>query len=816
MLKRGELLVVFLSVWLLPAMAQPFPDGSFEVDRIPWNSTFLPYTQDQLVHGENYKGYPGPIPKMLYALRLDTDHPAVDAELLTHVDRNVPPWFGMCNGWAVASINYQEPNAIVVNGVKLFVGDMKGLLISIFKDNTTILLGEDTSSIGGGLRPEVFERLLNNRVGEQGISLIFDVDNGEQVWNFPVASYIRESQEAGEWTEVHTQVIFPSLTPLSDARDVFLPNEIDYYYRYRTDTLTNYQWIGPSVDDRPQRAWISRDTFNLGVPVATGNHHYSLETYLNLLALSQQEGNKWDLQEPNENQDQAYEMDSELVLGSILEGDVDFYRMDFTAGERMVFDFKVYDGDPLDLTIFNAAGESVLEIPKADEYHFNIRIPTSGTYYFRLTGETEGTLESYYQMVFPEEMGSFRSRVLHDAAFDSVHLRAVNTRDEVNEISAGGILEVAPYGSIDIFNDPPSMLRAEKRTLWAETFEKGTTPYKRYFRDHERRLPYIVPHVTCRNGWKTRLDITRSMMTEPVQLLAYDAMGVLIESVPIPFESAPRFEGGLDHLLSETSLATVAYVEFETIPENLLRGFIEFVNGMGIPVSFDIKASPRYGDMIVFNLEPRNMGGTGIAVVNTSEVANQVFYRIEDKQGAIHGQGNFFMQPGEKWLTTVQALTESQLGGDFTFYFFAHYAVEALAVHVQRDPMRLYGHRLLSTKQDEVSETFLSLPENRDLGGYLFANYNDAPMHLLFEGYSADGALQGRFNIQLGKPLLVREARWVPLTQILQNGVSIVDLEAITHFRVTAPKPFYGFEVVGPQDAEHFHFLPLPNIFDNP
>jgi len=814
----------YFFAWLFAALmcaagfAQIVPqDGNFKVNKIPWNGPYLPSTQNQLVKGENYNGYPGPIPKLFYALGLDADHPVVDFHSLAIVKRDAPLWYGMCNGWAVAANYYDEPDTIIANGVKFFVGDHKAILISIFKDTSLTVFGRE-DPVYGGISAESFEQVLFDRVADKGLPLIFDVDISDQVWNYPVASFKRQSVQNGDWTEVKVTVTYPSLIPLGDVRGTFLPNDIDYYYRYLTATRSSYEWMPFSQDEHPQRAWIPRENFHAGQALVTANHYYNLETYNELLALSQAENNKVDLQEPNDDSETAFPLDSELVMGSLLPGDVDYYRLKLVEYEKLLVQFKVYDGPPVYLQVLNSAGDVIQDQHSMTNLAFNIRIPYSGDFYFKITPETEGATESYYQITFPEDSGTMELTDFNGMAEPRTVVRAINTTTEPSEVGLNPLTSIPPRGSLD-FEAPgePVRIFSTGRTVWSEVIsEDNAILSKKYYRDHVPRMPYIVPHLTCRNGWKTRYDLFRSNPEEPVYLQIHDHMGLVLQSAEIPFMEEGRASGGLDTLFSPEVLANGAWVSFETAQSNLLKGNLIFVNGSGIPVSIDIGSSPRFGHMRVFDLKSSDKGGTGIALVNTSGTENEIVYELNASNGARKAHGIFRLEPGQKWLTTVAALSNEPVANTDVFHVFSQFEVETLVIQLERNPEVLYGHRILSDVLDQFKETYLSIPADHDKAYYLFANYNDAPLHVLFEGYDANGVRQGRFNIDLGRALQRGEVRKASLNQIFANGVDRPDLDAITYFRVTCLQPIMALEFVGDlNDEAPLAVLPV-NIFEAP
>lgn len=122
---------------------------------------------------------------------------AVNWELSNH-SANAPgvqPWFGHCNGWAAASVLFNEPRRPVVqNGVSFLVSDQKALLSEVGQEVNLDSFGlrADTDDPSDpafqDIFPNQFFLVLTNLVGN-GQPLIMDRYTGSQVWNQPIAGY---------------------------------------------------------------------------------------------------------------------------------------------------------------------------------------------------------------------------------------------------------------------------------------------------------------------------------------------------------------------------------------------------------------------------------------------------------------------------------------------------------------------------------------------------------------------------------------------------------------------------------------------------
>jgi hypothetical protein len=429
---------------------------------------------------------------------------------------------------------------------------------------------------------------------------------------------------------------------------------------------------------------------------------------------------------------------------------------------------------------------------------------------------TEEEAESYSKIDFTQQQGMVRTSPTAGEDVD-VLVRAMNPGEEAREVVLDTVETAPGYGTVDLSPSDEQDPRSDGKVVWSKTVsENGQLLYKTYDRVNDRTMPYVIPHLTCRNGWKTEYRIFRENPAEPVFIDVFDRLGMMLQRVAIPFDTQRQASGDLADVLSPSVLQNGAYARLETDSENVLGGYVTYSNVIDAPVKIPIESRPIYGSMKLFDLKPVGEGGTGIAIVNTSNVENQILYEMRTVNGVRLFRGNLLLQPGEKWLTTVDQLTAGMpIERTDTLTIHAHFQVEAIAIQADYQPLTLYGHRILGNKLDQVTETYLSIPADRD-AYYMFANYNDGAMFLLFEGYDAEGNRQGRFNMQLGERLGVNRFEKASVQQIFDNGVDNPDFDAITMFRVTAPAPFYGIEFAADEDDLAPFALPIPNVYENP
>lgn len=811
-MKITALLWVFLSALSLVAAepahkkSEPAVAGVFMVDKFIWNSAYLARNLDQMVHGEQYAGYPGPLPKFFYALGEDVNHPSIDWELLNRVDRTAPNWHGICNGWAVSAIKYDEPNQLVINGMKLNVGDLKAMLTSIHKDNAAFFVGGRGSE---GVTAGEFHQILTTTLAK-GNAVIFDVDITAEVWNYPTAGVTIETEVDGAWTNVSVVIHFASLTPLNDTRGIELFNDIPVTYRYQTQTLSNFEYTGASIDNHPNRAWVPNQPYLLDRWLLDANHYFDLNMYDALLA-SPGVGEKRDLFEPNDTVADAHHIRQEFIYASLLLEDRDIYRFPLTAGQRLTFDVDVYEGGAFDVSFTAPSGQVVVANSATMNVAVDVTAAETGDYLLQIFPNAELPSEAYYSVLFPEDAGSLWLNP-HQQADNGLVVAAVNTRNQ--EAQVGN--ETLPGYGLAVQAQKPAFTRATDRTVWSEAWQVGAGMYKKkYHRDHVLRSRYVVPHITFRNGWKTRIEVLAEKPGVPVFVQTYDEAGVGLRRVALAMGANGRFEGYLNQVPG-LSLADAAWFEVESASDNRLKGSVCFENVRGNYVMIDLQSAPSIGETVVFDLTDANQGGTGLAIVNTSSLDNQILYELQDKSGNKITGGGFFMAPGEKLLDTVAGLTDVPVTEDHILYLHSQYPLDGVVIQYQMEPYFMYGHRLMRRDLDSLNETYITLPQDRSLMTLMFANLNDVQIQPLFEGYDAQGNLQGRFNINLQRQLQPSEVRFFDLATLFENGVGIGDLDAVTHLRIRSGRPFMALELLGEPGTSTYMGVPLVTIYDNP
>lgn len=126
------------------------------------------------------------------------DYP-VKREVNNYASPNRPTWEGICDGWAGAAMNFDEPEPIVVtnpDGIQVPFGssDIKALLswfyAKKFTDGNSQMGRRCNGSNTGGvdrcdhdMNAGAFHLILTNKIGVDGTTFIADIDRNREVWN---------------------------------------------------------------------------------------------------------------------------------------------------------------------------------------------------------------------------------------------------------------------------------------------------------------------------------------------------------------------------------------------------------------------------------------------------------------------------------------------------------------------------------------------------------------------------------------------------------------------------------------------------------
>jgi len=816
-LKRPKSLVflTFLCLSLSPvASAQ---DTYRELSQLPWNGDWLAEQLDQFVHGEDYYGYPGPLPKLMFALGLDIEHPAVDFELLERVRRDAPYWFGTCNGWAAAAVSHPEPQPMVINGVKFFGGETKAILSYVWKDNVEIPLG---STDFNGLTAQSFENLLNEFIG-QDQPMVFDVSLGEESWNFPVAAFRRDETRSGNVVDVETTIYYTDTLELLDVESwlgesLFRP----IVYTYRITELEGggkrYEWTGSSIDDRPDRAWYPTEPYLPGVWFKNANRFFNLNLYRQMTAMSQSADAVRDLYEPNDSVIDAAGLPGRLALASLPPGDVDWLRIEAGAGEGAALAFEVYDGPGVTLTLYAQDGETLAVFENAKTAELTLPENFAGAARLKIERSGQSDAASFYKIErnrnyswyrAPETLGERTRRV---AAVNLGDAPAALFGGEAAEAPAGGM---APARAIA----GGARWRTTTETIWAVEETTGDKALKRYHWRHATRMPAVVPHLTFRNGWRTHLMVDADS-AEALAVRVFDQEGAVVQATTLPAEALGRLID-LGPYLSENARVRGAWLRLEGGALNRLSGYVRYAHDSGVFADRDLSASPRNGEQYLFGFDGLGRDWVGLSLVNVSGVENEVLYRLyNDRQQAIE-EGSMILAPDARWLGVPDSLFEAEIEANFHVRFFSQFDLESLVIRRNFDKNAMYAHALMEPTLDLIDEkkqAYVTVtsgdPAQQEL---LFANLSLSSSWVTMEAFDAAGASLGLYRVGNQSIRGLRQA-CIAMEEALSDEAFQGVSDQIAYFAVTASRPVFAYELMSAADNPNKTHAAIPLRFEDP
>jgi hypothetical protein len=211
----------------------------------------------------------------------------------------IEPWFGLCHAWAPAAILEPEPlKAVVHNGIRFEVSDIKALLIACYNGTAAQMVGSrneerDLDLDGRGratkadardVNPGAFHVLLANLLGREGKSFCEDRTANYEVWNQPIQEFrvvsleevseavaaglvqgggdYRFNEQATRFFHVRTEVDYITESPAStrpNADGIMQERTDPYAYVLEVDAsgqVIGGEWIGTSRTEHPDFLWL--------------------------------------------------------------------------------------------------------------------------------------------------------------------------------------------------------------------------------------------------------------------------------------------------------------------------------------------------------------------------------------------------------------------------------------------------------------------------------------------------------------------------------------------------------------------------------
>lgn len=186
-------------------------------------------------------------------------------EASAHPASAAQEWFGHCHAWSAAAVTEKEPRENRnFRNTQFSIGDQKGLICALHAQDEATSYGDRYGDGNGSedrsdLTPDEVWRLLQLYVKQRNIPLIFDLEAGQEVWNYPVYQYQVTYEPAGDgWYNGTMQLVFAD----DDVTQDYLgtqPGIYTYTFRMRFQggsvVAGSGQWTGESVEDHPDFAW---------------------------------------------------------------------------------------------------------------------------------------------------------------------------------------------------------------------------------------------------------------------------------------------------------------------------------------------------------------------------------------------------------------------------------------------------------------------------------------------------------------------------------------------------------------------------------
>lgn len=762
-----------------------------QLTRPPWNGDWLQARLDQMVSGEEFLGYPGPLVKFYAAFGMDPKHPGTEHDRLVLVERDAPFWFGNCNGWAAATMLYEEPQSVVVNGIKFFSGETKAITSRPWKDTVEIRLGENDSR---GLSAKSFHELLRDYIG-QDRPIIFDVTVGLESWNYPVAGHTSDVvSEDADWVYIKTRVFYTDTRILSRMRAdnqelVYLT--YDYEYRYSKTEPVVYEWVNNS--QQPDRAWLPSAPYIPRVWFMFANRYWN-ETDVNAMnALAQELNPLEDLYEPNNSVASSFALDQQLALAAVYDQDRDWYRLEKTAGELLDLNFKVYDGPRVSLNVYDAQENLLISHESVSDIQLMIPDHVEGPLSIEIAGLGSSEPSFYHLQRFREYSWY---RLEQSVPQDNTRLTAVNLSEGPLTVISNETQELPNLGATTFENiNTNTLYRAEGKVTWAVEREMEDGPWKRYFQTSAKGIGYEVPHITCRNNWHTLMTAQPEYL-EPVPMEVYDDQGNMLESVVLPADEI----GGVINLADKLTPATVdkaAWFKLNPSPDNVLSGFVSFINEGGYRADYNLGSQPRNGQQSLSAIPAPGDGWIGLSLLNTSGVENEVLLRLRNSTGAIVEEGRMVLAPGQRWLGLPQTLFASPIEANYSVAFFSQFSLESLVLRRHVADGLDFAHRLDGLVLDHGRETVVTVPQSgAENHTYMLTNFNNQSNWVVFRGYNTAGEEVATLRYE-NRSVRRYETRIFTLADLLTDGEIDPETNDIAYFLVQSQRPLALSELIG-------------------
>jgi hypothetical protein len=184
----------------------------------------------------------------------------------THLNGDLPDWFGYCHAWSASAVTEREPREIRTVGQTTFgIGDQKGLLAACHAQDVANTYGQRYQGNPGDdfqdIYPDELWKTLQMYLKQRRVPIVLDLEPGAEVWNYPVYQYRVDYQPSAEgdgWYEGAMTIVcaddnvepdFVGMQPLT--------KNYTFRIQFKDGAIVSGsgKWTGLSVTDHPDFAW---------------------------------------------------------------------------------------------------------------------------------------------------------------------------------------------------------------------------------------------------------------------------------------------------------------------------------------------------------------------------------------------------------------------------------------------------------------------------------------------------------------------------------------------------------------------------------
>jgi hypothetical protein len=195
-------------------------------------------------------------------------------------------WAGLCDAWALASIQSPEPKQpLKFANIVFTVSDLKALLIKKHEGYKARIYGNryygshTTDGEIQDLRPEAFHQIVLKILGEKKQAIVIDEDPGPEVWSRPLYRFKWEVEQDKTRKNAFTVRAWPYLVKNRVSVDEALTAPADLkapVYEYRLYIDPNNQkdgkfkviygeWINSSLSEHPDIVFLPQENPATGI-----------------------------------------------------------------------------------------------------------------------------------------------------------------------------------------------------------------------------------------------------------------------------------------------------------------------------------------------------------------------------------------------------------------------------------------------------------------------------------------------------------------------------------------------------------------------